>query len=110
MESVLLPLLFLLLMIAALILIPKFMIRRAIKQIVFIFRHYGALRLDQAKTRGELGLNPPDFMTRMTSLRDYKPNALQILINQGVVVATEDGKLYLDEEKLRELFAKMKIG
>jgi signal transduction histidine kinase len=53
-----------------------------------------------------LGLNPADFMTRMTSLRDYKPNSLQILMNEGVVASTEEGKLYLVEEKCREFLEK----
>ncbi len=109
MGSFLAPILFFALMIAALILIPKFMIRRAIRQVIAIFRHYGAMGPDRAKTQGELGLNPPDFMTRITSLRDYKPHALQILISQGVVVSTEDGRLYINEEKLSELSAKMKF-
>jgi hypothetical protein len=32
--------------------------------------------------------------------RDYKPYALTALMNAGVVKTTEDGKLYLSEEKL----------
>jgi len=89
-------------MIGALILIPRFMIRRALKQTIAIFRHFGVNSPEKARTRAELGLNPADFMTRMTSLRDYKPNALQILMNEGVVASTEEGKLYVMEEKCRE--------
>jgi nifR3 family TIM-barrel protein len=61
---------------------------------------------EKAKTRAELGLNPADFMTRITSLRDYKPQALQILMGEGVVASTEEGKLYLVEEKCREFLEK----
>ena len=53
-----------------------------------------------------MGLNPADFMTRITSLRDYKPQALQILMGEGVVASTEEGKLYLVEEKCREFLEK----
>ncbi len=106
MSSVLVPILFFALMIVALIMIPKFMIRRAIRQVIAIMRHYGAMGRDRARTQGEMGLNPPDFMARITSLRDYKPQALQILINQGAVVSTEDGKLYMDEQKLSEFETK----
>lgn len=109
MASILAPILFFIIMIGALFLIPKFMIRRAIRQVVAIFRHYGAMSPDRAKTQIEMGLNPPDFMTRITSLRDYKPHAVQILMTNGVVVSTEDGKLYINEQKLSELSAKMKI-
>jgi hypothetical protein len=106
MKSILAPILIFILMIAALIFIPRFMIKRAIKQTIAIFRHYKVFRVDQAKTRGELGLNPPDFMARITSLRDYKPSAMQILMNEGVIVSTEEGKLYMDERKLAEFLRK----
>ncbi|MBP1713631.1 MAG: hypothetical protein H6Q42_1834 [Deltaproteobacteria bacterium] len=106
MSSILYPLFFFLLMIGALIFIPRFMIRRALRQTIAIFRHFGVNSPDKAKTRGELGLNPADFMTRITSLRDYKPQALQILMGEGVVASTEEGKLYLVEGKCRDFFEK----
>jgi hypothetical protein len=106
MSSILYPVFFFLLMIAALIFIPRFMIRRALRQTIAIFKHFRIDSPEKAKTRGELGLNPADFMTRITSLRDYKPQALQILMSEGVVASTEEGKLYLVEEKCREFFEK----
>jgi|WetSurSiteA1Bulk_404760.scaffolds.fasta_scaffold123359_2 hypothetical protein len=106
MSSILYPVLFFLLMIAALIFIPRFMIRRALRQTISVFRHFRVDSPEKAKTRGELGLNPADFMTRITSLRDYKPQALQILMGEGVVASTEEGKLYLVEEKCREFLEK----
>ncbi len=106
MGSILYPIFFFLLMIAALILIPRFMIRRALRQTIAIFRHFGVNSPEKAKTIAELGLNPADFMTRLTSLRDYKPNALQILMNEGIVASTEEGKIYLVEEKCREFLEK----
>lgn len=106
MKSILAPIVIFLLMILALMFIPRFMIKRAIKQTIAIFRHFGALREDQARTRTELGLDPPDFMARITSLRDYKPSAMQILMNEGVIVSTPAGKLYMDPEKLDEFLKK----
>ncbi len=106
MKSILAPILIFALMIAALLFIPRFMIKRAIKQTIAIFRHFGAFRPEKAMTRGELGLNPPDFMARITSLRDYKPTAMQILMNEGVIVSTEEGRLYMDERKLDEFLRK----
>jgi len=41
--------------------------------------------------------------------RDYKPYALQILTRQGVLCQTEDGKLYLSEEKLNEVLEQKKL-
>jgi len=37
---------------------------------------------------------------RMWKPRDYKPRALQLLLNANIVQMTPDGKLYLAEENL----------
>jgi hypothetical protein len=42
------------------------------------------------------------MLERMMRRRDYKPQALDALMQMGVVKVTEDGKLYLSEEKLAE--------
>jgi hypothetical protein len=39
----------------------------------------------------------------MMQRRDYKPHALNALMQVGVIQATEDGKLYLSEAKLAEI-------
>jgi hypothetical protein len=36
-------------------------------------------------------------------MRDYKQNALKILIKGETIHLTEDGKLYITEEKIQEL-------
>ena len=43
------------------------------------------------------------MLERMMRRRDYKPHALTALMQVGIIQATEDGKLYLSEEKLAEL-------
>jgi hypothetical protein len=58
--------------------------------------------MNSAKTLRELGLERPDFFQRMTRRRDYKQNALQILIKRGFISEREDGRLYVLEEKLDE--------
>ena len=80
--------------------ISGFRTKRAIFKVIEIFCQHNALRALNAKTRDELGLTPPDLLQRMTQLRDYKPYALKILIQRGIVDMTLDGKLYLVEEKL----------
>jgi hypothetical protein len=79
-----------------------FLTRRAIFKVIEIFYEHNALRKENAKTFHELGLEPPDFLQRITSRRDYKQNALQILMKQGIISENEDGRLYLVEEKLDE--------
>ena len=40
------------------------------------------------------------MMARMFSRRDYKPYALSTLMKADIVQATEEGRLYLSEDKL----------
>ncbi len=86
--------------VAGIFFVPVFLTKRALSKVVKIFYEHNALRRDQAKSLHELGLEPKNFMERMTSLRDYKPYALQILRQKGVVCTTEDGRFYLVKEKL----------
>ena len=74
--------------------------RRAISKVIEIFRQHNALRINDAKTVEELGLEKPDFAQRIMRGRDFKQYALQILIKRGIIYVTEDGKLYMLEHKL----------
>ncbi len=94
---------FLLILIFVFLLIsfPWLLNKRAVNQVIKIFRQHRAVSINSAKTIDELGLRPPSFRERLMRLRDYKPAALNGLIRVGIVKATEDDKLYLSEEKLR---------
>ena len=85
--------------------LAAFKTKRAIRRVVEIFRQQDALTSNRAKTIDELGLRRPDFVQRLMKGRDYKQFALQALIKQGIVQVTEDGRLYLVEEKLGETFS-----
>jgi hypothetical protein len=82
--------------------IQSLLVKRAMTQVIRTFCSYNALGVGNSKTAEELGLVPPGLIHRLTRLRDYKPYALQILKQAGVVQMTEDGKLYMTEEKLNE--------
>jgi hypothetical protein len=82
--------------------IGNFLTRRAIFKVIEIFYQHKALGINSAKTPHQLGLKRPDFLQRVTSRRDYKQNALQILIKKGIIFENEDGRLYMVEEKLDE--------
>jgi len=97
MQLVLLILIFLVL----LVVIPMSLNKRAIIQVIKRLRQQGALDIESAKTIDELRLNPPTFRERIMRFRDYKPAALQGLIRVGIVQVTEDGKVFLSEEKLK---------
>jgi len=87
----------------ALFVIPRFMLKRAMSRVIHVFRRYHCLSKENAMTVEELGLGSPDFVDRIMRPRDYKPYALKMLVSQGVLCQTEDGKFYLSEEKLNEV-------
>ena len=80
--------------------IPRFLIKRAISQVIKTFQYHNALNAKDARTIDELGLTPPTFSQRMFRTRDYKPQALDLLMRGEIVLTTEDGRLYLSQEKL----------
>ena len=86
--------------------ISGLMTKRAISRVLNIFRKNNALGIQQAKTLIELGLQPPNLIQRFTQARDYKQNALKILIKAEIIRVTEDGRLFLPQEKYNELLAK----
>ena len=100
MSDVLFIILIVLLAALAFITIPPLLIRRAISSVIQIFRQHNATTVKSAKTIDELGLGSQPIVKRIFRRRDYKPQALQILMRTEVVQTTEDNKLYLSEEKL----------
>ncbi len=87
-------------MILAMMVIPRIFIGRAINSVIKILRENNAVGRKGAKTIEELGLQPKSLLERLTRPRDYKPRALQLLIGADIVETTEDGKIYLSEENL----------
>jgi hypothetical protein len=80
--------------------VPAWIIKRNTRKVIKIFRQKNAIGMQNAKSVYELGLNPPSLAKRIMSLRDYKPKALEFLIQVNVVFTTEDGKLYITEQSL----------
>ena len=87
----------------AMFVIPQFLVRRATFKVIQIFQQHNAIGVKNAKEIDELGLSPRSFVEGMFRGRDYKPRALQSLIRSEIVLMTEDGKLYISEEKLISL-------
>lgn len=77
--------------------VSTFMFRRAITFIIKFLRNRNALRPEEGINRDEFGIKPQHILFRK---RDYRPQALQFLNNVGIVKDTDDGKIYLSEEKL----------
>lgn len=98
--TVLFILFIVILAILVLFVVPRIRIKRAVNQVIAIFERNNALNASSAKTIDELGLRPRTFLEGMGRIRDFKPYALQALMNAGVIKKTEDGKLYLSQDKL----------
>ncbi len=108
MSSVFLILVIIVLVFGGGLFIRTFLTRRAVFKVIEIFYKHDALGVKGAKTLQELGLERPDFFQRFTKPRDYKQNALQILVKEGIVNVTEEGKVYMLEEKLDQSLRKKK--
>jgi len=101
--TVLLILLIILLAIFGLFLLPQIRLRRAVKQVVAIFERNDALDVRSAKTIDELRLRPRTFLQGLGRIRDFKPYALQILMDARIVCQTDGGRLYLLQDKLADI-------
>ncbi len=100
MSNVILIVLIAVLVLAALLIIPQWRLRRAIRQVIRILREHNAIGAKNGRTIDELGLRPRSMMEGMFKGRDYKKYALSALMKAEIIQTTEDGKLYLAEDKL----------
>ncbi|NMB41526.1 MAG: hypothetical protein GX996_06300 [Firmicutes bacterium] len=83
--------------------LPLLLQRRAIIAVIKIFRQKNALKANNALTRDELGIVPQTFFSKMLKLRDYKPDALNLLLSTKIVKETADEKLYFSREEFSTL-------
>ena len=81
-----------------LIFIPQFMTKRALPRVIKAFRQGNAVGAGNAKTLEELGLKHRGFQVRFR--RDYRMQALRVLMQCNVVKTCDDGRVYLSEEDL----------
>lgn len=79
--------------------IPQILLKRAVNQVLRRFREHKALSAKTAKTVEELSLQPRGIFDGMLQGRDYKPYALDMMKKGKIILATEEDKLYLSEEK-----------
>jgi hypothetical protein len=95
---ILIILIFIILIVTALF-VTSFLVKRAVRDVINIFRKNQALTPDKAMKIDELGLQARSFL-QFRGLRDYKPSALEYLMKNNIVLMTEDQRLYLSEEAL----------
>ena len=80
--------------------VPQWLLMRTVPKVIRIFRENNAVGAHNAKTIEELGLKPKSMFERAFRMRDHKPRALQFLMRVTIVDLTEEGKVFLDEDKL----------
>jgi hypothetical protein len=90
------------LFILAVFVLPQWLLLRTVPKVIRVFRENNAVGEKNAKTIEELGLKSKSMFERMFRMRDYKPRTLQFLIRVTIIEITEEGKVYLDEDKLTQ--------
>lgn len=98
--------------VAALIFIPRMLLKRAIRTVIARFRKAGATSPETAKTLLDLRLESRGVFGNFGRVRDYKPMAVRLLGQAEIILGTEEGGTYLSEENLEnssvKKFARMK--
>jgi len=98
MNSTVIIIIFFVVAIVGILVIPRFLVKRAINQVVDIFLKNEAIDVASARTITELRLQKKGYLERMVRTRDYKPYALEMLLRADIVIRTEDDKLYISKE------------
>lgn len=83
-------------------LLSRYLLKRAVRQVIRTFRAQGAINPSSAATLDQLGLTPRKFLENMFKTRDYKPYAVQLLVEADIVRPTPDGRFFLSESELRK--------
>jgi hypothetical protein len=92
-----------------LVIIPGWKFRRAVRDVIKIFRNQGAACFGGTKKIEELGLGPRGGMETLFRTRDFKPYALQFLIKEEVIYVAPNEYLCLQEEKLSGFLEKYRF-
>jgi hypothetical protein len=97
MNDIMFIVIIILLMVLTWVLLPQFLYKRAIKKVIKIFNEYNAFSVESAKTPRDLGLAQRGWIQNLGRNRDYKPRALQMLIDYKIILKTADDRVYLDK-------------
>ena len=86
----------------AAVIIPPFLMRKAVPQVIKVLRDHGAVDAESAVNPNEVGLVQQSVWERALKRRDYKPKALSGLVQLGIISMNDEGKIFLDEAALAE--------
>ncbi|MFC1592551.1 hypothetical protein ACFL4C_00855 [Candidatus Omnitrophota bacterium] len=102
MQNTLILILAFVILVVAMLAIPRWRLKRGIRQVIKIFRKHNALSIRNAREVYEMGFHGRGFLEVMVRGHDYQQYALRELLKAGVIQSTEDGRLYLSEDRLIE--------
>jgi hypothetical protein len=91
-----------------LFILPAIRLKKAIYQMIEHFRGLQSSCLTGVRTMDELGMRNPGLLDGFLRSRDFRPYALQVLIQEDVV-KHENEMLCLREDKLRDFMLKYKL-
>ncbi len=86
------------------LLLLRFLMDRAIRQVIKAFREKEALDPEHAKTKSELGLKSASQAKLVGGFfkpRDYKPYVFDSMVQLNIIRSTEDDRYYLSEQTLK---------
>jgi hypothetical protein len=87
----------------------NFMMRRAVKAVIKMFRQGQALSPETARTAEDLGFKRKSLI-QFKAFRDYKPSAMNVLMRADIIQTTEDGRVFLSEDRLMQTNVEQKVG
>ncbi len=108
-QAVIYMILILVLLIAIGFIGTQYMMKRATRSVIRIFRENEALNPEKAMTIQDLKLAPRGLL-QVKAFRDYKPTALQFLMKHDIVQITDDGRVYLSEDTLLRSEIEQRLG
>lgn len=83
--------------------LPRLLITSAVKNVIKTFIKQEAVSTQNAKTTEELDikLQNSNMLDNLLKVKDYRPDALQILLDVDIVVKTDNDHFYLVKDKLQ---------
>ena len=81
--------------------IPYYRIKWAVPKVIDTLRLHGAVSEDTAKHLWDMGLGAPTLQRRILRTRDFRPQAVDVLIRAAIIAVCDDGRVFLVEENYR---------
>ena len=102
MNNVYIIIIIIIVLIAWIIVGPNWLIFRAMKKVIKALKKRNSYNQSTASAAEEIGVKQEPMWSRMFKARDYRPQALQQLVQLEIVIQTPEGKFFINESKLQQ--------